>query len=287
MGVKLVTDSTSYISEEIIKEYDISIVSLNVILNGKSYREVDLNNKDFYKTMDELGEIPTSSQPSIEELLHTFKRIAEAGDDIVGVFLSSDMSGTYSSAHLVKNMVLEEYPDAKIEIIDSRTNCMQMGLQVLQGARAAKEGKSIEDVVEEVNKVVKSSRFLFVPDTLKYLKKGGRIGGAAALFGTILQIKPILTVKDGMTSVFDKVRTKKKAINVILDKVLDDIKNNGLGEVVVHHINCEEEGKELAKRLEEKLNTSVKIQSIGPIIGLHVGPGSIGVAYYTDKELID
>ena len=240
MGVKLVTDSTSYISEELINKYNISIASLNVILQGKSYREVNLDNKYFYEVMDQSEEIPTSSQPSIDELLDIFKSIVKSGDNVVGVFLSSDMSGTYSSAHLAKNMVLEEYPDARIEIIDSRTNCMQMGFQVIEGARAAKEGKSIEEVVEVVNNVVKSSRFLFVPDTLRYLKKGGRIGGAAALFGTILQIRPILTVRDGVTSVFEKVRTKKKAVNAIVDKVLDDIKNYGLGDVIVHHINCEE-----------------------------------------------
>ena len=286
MGVKLVTDSTSYISEELINKYNISIASLNVILQGKSYREVNLDNKYFYEVMDQSEEIPTSSQPSIDELLDIFKSIVKSGDNVVGVFLSSDMSGTYSSAHLGKNMVLEEYPDARIEIIDSRTNCMQMGFQVIEGARAAKEGKSIEEVVEVVNNVVKSSRFLFVPDTLRYLKKGGRIGGAAALFGTILQIRPILTVRDGVTSVFEKVRTKKKAVNAIVDKVLDDIKNYGLGDVIVHHINCEEEGRELAKRLEEELNIPIRIQSIGPIIGLHVGPGSIGVAYFTKKELL-
>ena len=286
MGVKLVTDSTSYISEELINKYNISIASLNVILQGKSYREVNLDNKYFYEVMDQSEEIPTSSQPSIDELLDIFKSIVKSGDNVVGVFLSSDMSGTYSSAHLAKNMVLEEYPDARIEIIDSRTNCMQMGFQVIEGARAAKEGKSIEEVVEVVNNVVKSSRFLVVPDTLRYLKKGGRIGGAAALFGTILQIRPILTVRDGVTSVFEKVRTKKKAVNAIVDKVLDDIKNYGLGDVIVHHINCEEEGRELAKRLEEELNISIRIQSIGPIIGLHVGPGSIGVAYFTKKELL-
>ena len=286
MGVKLVTDSTSYISEELINKYNISIASLNVILQGKSYREVNLDNKYFYEVMDQSEEIPTSSQPSIDELLDIFKSIVKSGDNVVGVFLSSDMSGTYSSAHLAKNMVLEEYPDARIEIIDSRTNCMQMGFQVIEGARAAKEGKSIEEVVEVVNNVVKSSRFLFVPDTLRYLKKGGRIGGAAALFGTILQIRPILTVRDGVTSVFEKVRTKKKAVNAIVDKVLDDIKNYGLGDVIVHHINCEEEGRELAKRLEEELNIPIRIQSIGPIIGLHVGPGSIGVAYFTKEELL-
>lgn len=281
MGVKIVTDSTSYIPKEIIKEYDISIVSLNVVLNGKSYREVDLDNLEFYKEMDKSDEIPTSSQPSMDEVLKVFKEKVSAGDEVVGIFLSSEMSGTYSSAHLVKNMVLEEYPEAKIEIIDSRTNCMQMGFQAIEAAKAAKEGKSIEEVVEIAKGVIDRSRFLFVPDTLKYLKKGGRIGGAAALFGTILQIKPILTVENGVTTVFDKVRTKRKAVDCIVNKVLSDINSNGLGGVMVHHINCEEEGRALAKILEEKLNIEVKIQSIGPIIGLHVGPGSIGVAYYT------
>ena len=281
MGVKLVTDSTSYISEELINKYNISIASLNVILQGKSYREVNLDNKYFYEVMDQSEEIPTSSQPSIDELLDIFKSIVKSGDNVVGVFLSSDMSGTYSSAHLAKNMVLEEYPDARIEIIDSRTNCMQMGFQVIEGARAAKEGKSIEEVVEVVNNVVKSSRFLFVPDTLRYLKKGGRIGGAAALFGTILQIRPILTVRDGVTSVFEKVRTKKKAIDKIIDTVMEQNLKSPIKGLIVHHINCESEGQELANKLQDKLGISnIKIQSIGPIIGLHVGPGSIGVAYH-------
>ncbi|MGG7179290.1 DegV family protein [Clostridium paraputrificum] len=283
MGVKIITDSTGYIPKELVDEYDISIVSLNVVLNGESYREVDLDNVEFYKMMDESGEIPTSSQPSMDELLKLFKAKVSNGDDVVGIFLSSDMSGTYSSSHLVKEMVLEEYPDARIELIDSRTNCMQMGFQALQAARAAKEGKSIEEVVSVAKKVIDTSRFLFVPDTLKYLKKGGRIGGASALFGTILQIRPILTVERGQTTVFDKVRTKKKAVDTIVNKVIKDIDANGLGEVIVHHINCEDEGLELAKRLEEKLGRAVGIQSIGPIIGLHVGPGSIGVAYYTER----
>ena len=281
MAVKIVTDSTSYIPKELLEKYDISVVSLNVIFNGESYREIELNNIEFYKKMDELGEIPTSSQPSMDDLLKIFRENISNGYDIVGIFLSSKMSGTYSSAHIVKEIVLGEFPNGKIEIIDSETNCMQMGYEVLQAARAAKAGKEIEEVVREAIKVRENSRFLFVPETLKYLKKGGRIGGAAALFGTILQIRPILTVENGETMVFDKVRTKKKAIDTILKKVMDDINSSRIGEIIVHHINCQDEGLELAKRIEEKLNIPVSIQDIGPIIGLHVGPGSIGVAYYT------
>lgn len=281
--VKVVVDSTSYIPKETLTENDISVVSLNVLLNGKSYREVDLENEFFYKEMNESKEIPKSSQASVEEIKEVFTNIAKSGFDIVGIFISSKMSGTYSTAHLVREMVLEEYPETRIELVDSESNCMQMGFSAIQAARAANRGENIERVVEEAKKVINTSKFLFVPDTLKYLKKGGRIGGASALFGTILQIKPILTVQNGETSVYEKVRTKKKAVEVILKKVLDDMTEKGLGDVIVHHINCEEEGLELAKRLENELKIPVKIQPIGAIIGLHVGPGSIGVAYYTKK----
>lgn len=281
MSIKIITDSTSYIPLKLREKYDISVVSLNVIINDKSYREVELKNEEFYIEMDKLNDIPTSSQPSMEESLNIFTKIAKEGHDIVGVFLSSDMSGTYSTMHLVKEMVQKDYPNTNIEIVDSKTNCMQMGYIALQGAKAAKEGKSMEEVLQVINNTINKSKFLFVPDTLKYLKKGGRIGGASALLGTILQIRPILTVEDGKTTVFEKVRTKKKAVNTIMDKVVSDINTNGSGEVIVHHINCEKEGKEIAERLSKELNIDVTVQSIGPVIGLHVGPGSVGVAYYT------
>ena len=284
MAIKLVTDSTSYIPKELIEKYDIRISSLNIIVNNKSYRELDLDSTDFYKMLEESDDIPKSSQPSLEELTNIFKEIVENGDDIVATFISSKMSGTYSSAHLVRDMILEEYPNAKIEIIDSQTNCMEMGFSVLEGARAASAGKSIKEVVDAIKAVNVRSKFLFAPDTLRYLKKGGRIGGAAALFGSILKIRPILTVVDGETSVFDKVRTQKKAIDIIVNKVLSDVKEKGIGELIVHHINCEEKGRELAKRLSEELNVPVGIQSIGPTIGLHVGPGCMGVAYYTKNK---
>ena len=281
MGIKIVTDSTSYIPSEYIEKYDIKVVSLNVIMNGVSKREVDIDNKYFYKEMNESNEVPKSSQPIPQEMIDVFKGIVEVGDSIVGIFLSSKMSGTYSTANMVKEMILEEYPNSDIHILDSKTNCMQMGFAVIEAAKASAEGKGIKEVISIAEHVFNNSRFLFTPETLYYLKKGGRIGGAAALFGNIFQIRPILTVVDGETSVFKKVRTRKKVIDEIVKEVLADIKANGLGDVIVHHINCEEDGLKLAKVLEEKLSRKVGIQSIGPVIGLHVGPGSIGIAYYT------
>ena len=281
MAIKLITDSTSYIPNEYIKKYDISIISLNVTMNNKSTRELDIDTNIFYEEMNKSNEIPKSSQPIPTEMINTFENIIKNGDSIIGIFLSSQMSGTFSNANLYKDMILENYPNSDITIIDSKTNCMQMGFAVIEGAKLAYEGKSKDENINRINHVLNNSRFLFSPDKLDYLQKGGRIGKASALFGTILQIKPILTVDDGITSVFTKVRTRKKAIDTMINAVCEDIQKNGLGNIIVHHINCEEEGLALAKRLEESLDTRIKIQSIGPVIGLHVGPGRIGIAYYT------
>lgn len=281
MSIKIVTDSTSYIPQQLIDKYDISVVSLCITLNNESFREVDIDRLSFYDKLKNTNELPKSSQPALEEVQEAFERYLANGDDVVGIFLSSDMSGTYSTSHIIREMLLEKYPDRKIELIDSRSNCMQMGFAVLAAAEEGYSGGSIDKVVEACNNVISKSRFLFTPDTLTYLKKGGRIGGASALFGSILQIRPILTVVDGKTDVSEKVRTKKKAIDKIVNTFMEDINAKGLGKVIVHHINCEEEGSELAKRIKEKLNIDVEITSIGPVIGVHVGPGAIGVAYYT------
>lgn len=281
MAIKIVTDSTSYIPEEFINKYDISVVSLNVIMNGESIREVDLDNETFYSKMEESTEIPSSSQPSPDEIYNTFENIIKEGNSIVGIFISSDMSGTVSSANLIKNMLLEKYPTAHIEIVDSRSNCMQMGYVAIEAAKAAAAGKSMDEVIDVCTSVINNSRFLFTPDTLDYLKKGGRIGGASALLGTLFQIKPILTVCDGKTTVFTKVRTKKKAVDTLVTTLVNDLQGKELGGVIVHHINCQDEGLSLAAKIKKQLGVDVQIDTIGPIIGLHVGPGSIGVAYFT------
>lgn len=283
MAVKIITDSTSYLSEEMINEYDISVISLNVTLSDKSIREVDITNEEFYKLMDETKEFPKSSQPSLDESTKVFEKILSNGDDIVGIFISSEMSGTFSSAHIIKEMLLEKYPERNIVLIDSRSNCMQMGIVVLAAAEKAANGESLEEVIFVCENVKKTSRFLFAPQTLDYLKMGGRIGSAGALVGKILKIVPILTVEDGKTSVIEKVRTKNKAIEKMLAMFMDDIKEKGLGKVVIHHINCEEEGQRLAEKISSHINKRVEVISIGPVIGSHVGPGAIGIAYNTAK----
>ena len=173
MSIKIIADSTCYLPQEYIDKYKISIASLNVLINGNSYRETDLSNDWFYNEMAKSSTIPTSSQPSIEELYNIVESIVKNGDDVVGIFLSSDMSGTFSTSNLVKNMILENYPNAKIVMLDSRSNCMQAGFAALEAAKAANENKSLDEVVSIAKNVIKNSKFIFVPETLDYLKKGG------------------------------------------------------------------------------------------------------------------
>jgi len=285
MAVKIVTDSTCYIPEKMLKEYGIDLVSLSVSFDSEIYKESEITNEEFYTLLNKYNVFPKSSQPSVDEVYKAFEKHIKNGDEVVAVFLSSDMSGTYQSALMVKGMILENYPEGKIEVIDSRSNSMQLGYAVLTAARAAADGKSLKEVISLTEKNIKRSKFVFSPDTLEYLKKGGRIGTASALLGSILQIKPVLTVLDGKTTTLDKVRTKKKALKRMIDELIENITEFGVGEVIVHHINCEEEAKKFAAMIEKYVGKAVDICSIGPVIGTHVGPGALGVVYYTQEEL--
>lgn len=282
MHVKVLTDSTSYIDKIIKNELDIKTVSLHLKFENVNFREIDIDNDSFYKMMDEKG-IPFSSQPSVSEMYTEMESVVASGDELLCIFISSDMSGTYSTANMVKTMILEKYSNAKIQILDSRSNSMQLGFAVIAAARVAKEGKTLDEAVTIAVEIFNRSRFLFIPENLEYLRKGGRIGGASALIGNLLKIIPILTVEDGKTTVLAKVRTKKKAVLTMLEKMFEDIDNFGLGEIIVHHINCYDEATQLAYLINEKLKVNVNICDIGPVIGLHVGPGSIAVVYYTQK----
>ena len=278
------TDSTSYIDKEIREKLGINVLPLYISFQDENMKETEIKNEEFYNKMEKKG-IPVSSQPSIGELYKEMKKIVEKGDDLLCIFLSSEMSGTFINACKVKRKILEEYKDAKIHIIDSRSNSMQLGFAAIVAARAAKEGKSIEEVKEIAEENIKKSRFLFIPDNLVYLQKGGRIGGASALIGNILKIIPVLTVKNGKTAILKTVRTKTRAIKAMIDKMMQDHLNYKIKEIIVHHINCYDQAKELATKLGDKLKMEVGIVDIGPVIGLHVGPGAIGIVYYTQNEI--
>lgn len=283
MTIKLVTDSTSYIQEEILRNLDIKIVSLAVNFPDESFDEDTVDYKGFYERIEREGIIPTSSQPSVGTMIDTFKEIIIRGEEVLGIFISAKMSGTYECALQAKKVLLEEYPQACIEILDSKTNCMALGLQVIEAAGAAQAGKKMEEVKQIAQDIRDKVRFYFVPATLDYLIKGGRIGGASALLGSLLKIRPILYVNDGMTDVEEKVRGTKAAIKRIIQLLHEDASKYGLKHLLVHHIHDYERGADLAHNLSQVYQRQVSACSIGPVIGLHVGPGTLGVVYCTEE----
>ncbi len=286
MAVRIVTDSTSYLPEAELERYGIQQVSLAVTYaDGTTERELDIDSSRFYKRLVVDGEIPKSSQPSVAEMAEAFRAAVSAGDSVVGVFLSSKMSGTYASALLASDLITEEFPDAVIEIVDSLSNCMQLGMCVLEAARAARRGDDAASVAAAARAAITRTRFLFTPHDLVYLKKGGRIGGASALVGTLLQIRPVLTVEAGETEVFTKVRTKRRAMSAIAEAFEAEAERAGLLEVVVHHIDDEAEGRALAALLQHVVSDPIPVIPLGPVIGLHVGPGTVGVVYRTELEV--
>lgn len=285
MAIKIVTDSTSYLTHDLRQRYDIAVVSLSVAFGTESYLEESISQEDFYAKMATAGTPPVSSQPSPQALRDALEKPLAAGDSVVGIFLSSEMSGTFASAQATAAELRPKYPGQGIEIIDSRSNCMQLGFAVLAGAKAAQGGGEMAQVLEAVHKNIRRSRFLFIPQTLDYLKKGGRIGGAAHLFGTLLNIRPILTVIDGRTAVLQKVRTQERAIREILAVFLADVRQKGLAEVAVHHIADQSLGEAVARMIQAELEVEVPVCPIGPVIGCHVGPGTVGLVYCTSDDL--
>jgi DegV family protein with EDD domain len=192
------------------------------------------------------------------------------------------MSGTHDSALRAKKLVLEKYPRARIEILDSKTNCMALGLQVIEAAIAAQAGKRMEEVMEAARNIADKVQFYFVPASLKYLQKGGRIGGASALIGSLLKIRPILYVNNGITDLLEKVRGTRSAVKRMTEVLNQEVKMRGLRHLLVHHINDEHAGKDLAACLGREYGREVASFPIGPVIGLHVGPGTVGIVFCTE-----
>lgn len=283
MAIKLVTDSTSYIEEKTRKELDITTVNLSVNFPDESFDETKVDYDYFYNKIHKEQTIPTSSQPPLGTIYETFKEIVARGEQILGIFLSAQMSGTYETAMRAREMALEEYPEARIELLDSKMNCMALGLQVIEAAVAAQAGKTMEEVMEIAFWIRERVHFFFVPASLEYLIKGGRIGGAAAILGSLLQIKPILYVNDGMTDMRDRVRGGRAALKCLQSLLHEDAKKFGLKHLLVHNIHDPEKGNALAQNLSQIYNREVLNLAIGPVIGCHVGPGTVGIVYCTEN----
>jgi DegV family protein with EDD domain len=286
MAVHVITDSTSYIPRPLRAALDIGVVGLTSELEGVTYADNAEDFSDFYRALRAPGVFPTTSQPSVQSMVELLEERAAEGDAVVGVFISQLMSGTYSTALLARDMVLDRHPNAAIEIVDSQSNCMELGLAALAAARAAQAGESVDAAVAAARDMIGRTRFLFTPMTLEYLRRGGRIGAASALLGALLQVKPVLTVVGGRTDTHAKVRSLGKAWDTVVDAFAADVRDKGgLDEVYVHHIDDPEAGRAFADRIAEVAGREVEAIAIGPAIGTHVGPGTVGVVYATKQPM--
>ncbi len=278
--INIVTDSTADLPESLIKELNITVVPLKVSFGDKVYREgIDISAKTFFEKLGQSTELPRTSQPSPGEFQEIYRELACDGSSIISIHLSSHLSGTCQSAQLAKSSL----PHLDITVVDSKQVSMGLGMIVLAAARAAKDGKTEIEILASIEKIIRKMQTYIVVDTLEYLKKGGRIGKASALMGTVLNIKPILTIEDGIITPFEKTRGKAKAIERIIELVKEFSDKNGLIRSAIVHADALDE----AVDLHGKLITGIKyceliISEIGAVVGTHGGPGTIVVFLYED-----
>jgi DegV family protein with EDD domain len=278
--IKIVTDSSAYLPADLVQQHDIHVIPLRVLFGEQVYRdEIDLSHQEFYRMLTEAETLPTTSQPSAGEFFDLYSELSKDGHEIISIHISSKLSGTISSAQSAKEML----PEAKIAIIDSASTVMGLGLMVLAAVRAAAEGKTTSEIVAIVERMISEMNVVFVVDTLEYLQKGGRIGGAAALVGTLLKVKPILCLKDGRVEPLDKVRSKRKALARLLEVVEERVGPGTPIRVAVLHAQVPEEARELEQEVLAHFNcTECYLTEIGPAIGTHTGPGVVGLVACAD-----
>ena len=284
MPVCVVTDSVASIPADLLASYDIDVVSLFINDGETNQAELDMDVEAFYTRLADMKTLPTSSQPSVESMLSAFRRGLERGCDVLGIFISKDMSGTVQTAQLAAEMLAEEFPDGRIEILDSRSNSMEEGYGVLAAAVEAQAGATIEQCIAAASETLRRTRFLFTPHTLEYLRRGGRIGGASALIGGLLQIRPILTVEEGETQTFARVRTQGRALAEMTRKFKEDTTAYGLSNVCVHYISDLQTARDYARaQIEPLVGEPVRVIPVSPVIGLHVGP-AVAIVYTTQRD---
>jgi len=278
-NVAIVTDSTAYLPEEILKQYHISVTPLSVIWGNESYRDgVDILPGDFYKRLANTKVMPTTSQVTPAAMQSTFQSLLEQGCDVLGIFLSSKISGTFESAVQARE-TLANAAD-KIALVDSLWTTMAMGWPVLTAARAAQAGKSLTECKKIAEYACQHTGVLFVVETLEFMRRGGRIGGAQAFLGTALNIKPVLEMRDGKIEAVERVRTKQKAIQHVVDAITERIKGGTPIRLAATHANSEADARSLLEMACAQLDpTETLCCPLSPVIGTHAGPGTVALNY--------
>lgn len=278
--VRIITDSVASIPADEARKAGIEVVTLYVNRDGKELADAEMDLDAFYADIYSMvDDIPTSSQPSQHALEEAFEDAARAGDEVLGVFISSGLSGTFDGAVRAARAVKARNIDFSYAIVDSSSCGYDEAWPVFDAVEARDAGEGLSGCLSAVLEGMERTRFLFTPETLTFLQKGGRIGGAAALLGNLIQLSPVLTVTDGAAATLAKVRTRKKALERIAATFRADIEKLGLKRVAVHYIGDKAPALAWAREVVEPLiGRTVRVLPVSPVIGLHVGP-AVGIAY--------
>lgn len=277
-NIKVISDSLSDIPKELIEKYDIGIVPLIIRLDEVDYKDgIDINNKEFYEKLRNSKDIPKTSQATYIQFKETFEKYIDEGKQILYISGSSKATGTYQSAMMAKNDI-----EGDITLFDSLNLCYGCGVQVVKACEMLEEGKTLDEVIAKLEKMRESLYVIFAVDTLEYLKKGGRISATKAMVGSVLSIKPLIHIKDGQLDNITQVRGKKHVISKIIELIRencgDDFSNKGFA---VADGDNKVDVVKLKEAIQAEFNPKELIDiEVGPTIGSHAGPGTIGVGVY-------
>jgi len=277
--IAIVTDSTAYIPSDLVQKHNLTVTPQVLIWGEETFQDgVDIQPDEFYTRLKTAKTMPTTSQVSIATMKSTFENLVEKGYDVLAIFLSAKLSGTIQSAIQAKEMM--EKSGEKVTFIDSNTTAMALGFQVLTVARAAEDGANLEDAVALAEKAREHTGVYFAVDTLEFLHRGGRIGGAQRFLGTALNMKPVLAVIDGRVEAVERIRTKGKALERVFELVMEQTQGKTPIHLATLHASAEEEAKMLLEKASKELNAKESIlTTVSPVVGTHAGPGTVGLAY--------
>lgn len=280
LNVAVATDSTANIPDDYIHELNIYVIPQVLNWEGDTFLDgIDITPSEFYQRLVQAKELPTTSQPSAGQFYEFFGNLAEKHEAIIGVFISEHLSGTIDSA-LTGAEMMSDFP---IEIVDSKSASMGLGFMVMAVARALKDGASYEEAAQLARDLIPVTHAIFVVDTLEYLHKGGRIGGAQRLVGSLLSMKPLLHLEEGRIEPLARIRTKRKAVEKLLDVVASDTEGKGKLHASVIHAAAPEDAEQFKEQVLERLDPVELISSeLSPVVGTHTGPGLVGMGYYTE-----
>ena len=280
--IAVVTDSTAYIPDDLVKKHNITVVPQVLIWDDQTYRDgIDIQSAEFFARLSTSKTMATTSQVSIADMQTAFQGLVDQGYDVIGIFISSKLSGTLQSAAQAKEMM--NSAGEKVSIVDSTTTAMAMGFQALNIARAAEDGADLKDCLAIAEQAKTNTGVFFAVDTLEFLHRGGRIGGAQRFLGTMLNMKPILAVQDGRVDGIERIRTRTKAHNRVLELIQERTNGKSNIRIATLHANAAEQAKALLEKAKQELNpVETVFTEASPVIANHAGPGMVGLAFMAD-----